>query len=102
MDLYVYIQQLYDYMKRQHQEIAQLQTSMAQLSEEIKKLKEKPSITVERLEYKFDQLKVETLEGTLNIGLNPSDLNNIDDLSVTPRSVTRNRWWKILSLNIVS
>jgi spore germination protein PC len=34
------------------------------------------------MEYKFDQLKVETLEGTLNIGLNPSDLQNIEDLSL--------------------
>ena len=34
------------------------------------------------LEYKFDQLKVETLEGTLNIGLNPTDLQGIEDFSV--------------------
>ena len=34
------------------------------------------------MEYKFDQLKVETLEGTLNIGLNPSDLQAIEDFSV--------------------
>ena len=34
------------------------------------------------MEYKFDQLKVETLEGTLNIGLNPSDLQGIEDFSV--------------------
>ena len=37
---------------------------------------------IDRMEYKFDQLKVETLEGTLNIGLNPSDLQGIEDLSV--------------------
>ena len=84
-------QQLYDYVKWQHQEITNLKASMAELSKEIQKLKDKPSVTVERLEYKFDQLKVETLEGTLNIGLNPSDLNNIDDLSVTPPHIERSQ-----------
>ena len=34
-------------------------------------LKEAPSTKIDRIEYKFDQLKIETLEGTLNIGLNP-------------------------------
>ena len=37
------------------------------------------------MEYKFDQLKVETLEGTLNIGLNPTDLQGIEDFSVPNR-----------------
>ena len=38
------------------------------------------------LEYKFDQLKVETLEGTLNIGLNPSDLQGIEDFSIPSKN----------------
>ncbi|MBS4218037.1 hypothetical protein KHA96_06830 [Bacillus sp. FJAT-49711] len=84
MDLTLFLKQLHEYVVWQQQEINRLQTTMAQLSADIKKLQEKPSVTVERLEYKFDQLKVETLEGTLNIGLNPADLNNIDDFSVVP------------------
>ncbi|MCJ8005974.1 spore germination protein GerPC [Lederbergia wuyishanensis] len=84
MDLKLYLKQLHDYVVWQQQEINRLQETMAQLSADIQKLKEKPSVTVERLEYKFDQLKVETLEGTLNIGLNPADLNNIDDFSAVP------------------
>lgn len=78
-----FIHQLYEYVKWQNQEIMQMKNKIAALSDEVKGLKEKPAITVEKLEYKFDQLKVETLEGTLNIGLNPSDLKEIDDLSVS-------------------
>ncbi|MBS4198656.1 hypothetical protein KHA93_03200 [Bacillus sp. FJAT-49732] len=84
MDLKLYLKQLNEYVAWQQQEINQLQTTMAQLSADVQKLKEKPSITVERLEYKFDQLKVEKLDGTLNIGLNPADLNNIEDFSAVP------------------
>ena len=40
------------------------------------------------MEYKFDQLKVETFEGTLNIGLNPSDLQGIEDFSVPSKNGT--------------
>lgn len=63
-----------------------LQAGLARLTKDVKKLNKTPSITVEKLEYKFDQLKVETLEGTLNIGLNPADLKQIEDLAVPPSS----------------
>jgi len=33
---------------------------------------------LEKIEYKFDQLKVETLEGTLSIGLSPTELAKHD------------------------
>ena len=59
------------------------------LSKEIDALKDKPPINVERLEYKFDQLKIEKLDGTLNIGINPADLNNIEDMEIpTPQNAT--------------
>ncbi|MFD1708026.1 spore germination protein GerPC [Siminovitchia sediminis] len=82
------IHQLYAFLESQQKEIARLKRSLHDLSIELKQLKEKPSVTVERLEYKFDQLKVETLEGTLNIGINPSDLNDIEDLSIPENSQT--------------
>ena len=44
------------------------------MEQKITELQSRPSVHVEKLEYKFDQLKVEKLEGTLNIGLNPTDL----------------------------
>ena len=94
MDFQMYIRQLYDQMYLQHQELSELRSLVTQLSAEVKQLKEKPSVTVERLEYKFDQLKVETLEGTLNIGLNPTDLNAIEDLAVPPKPHSKIYKWK--------
>lgn len=77
------IHQLFFFLEKQQREINQLRQSINYLSDELRQLKEKPPMTVERLEYKFDQLKVETLEGTLNIGINPSDLNSaVEDLSM--------------------
>lgn len=67
--------------------IATLEHTIQKIQEEIKQLKDKPSIRVDKIEYKFDQLKVETLEGTLNIGLNPSDLANIEDFAVENQSL---------------
>lgn len=88
MDIQLYLQQLSNFVQQQQQEINKLQASVFQLSADVQRLKDQPSVTVERLEYKFDQLKVETLEGTLNIGLNPSDLSNIEDLAVPTQTET--------------
>ncbi|MFP7295743.1 spore germination protein GerPC [Neobacillus niacini] len=74
-------------IEAQENRIANLEHSIQKLQDEIRNLKEKPSIRVDKIEYKFDQLKVETLEGTLNIGLNPSDLQNIEDFAVQNQSV---------------
>src|SRR5690606_9664981 len=52
-----------------------------QLQTELTELKEQKGVHIGRLEYKFDQLKVETLEGTLNIGLTPAQLKSaIEDI----------------------
>ena len=64
------------------QRIAVLEQTINKLQQQIKQVQEKPMVHVDRIEYKFDQLKVETLEGTLNIGLNPNDLSGIEDFAV--------------------
>lgn len=84
---YQYIQWLQSYLQAQENRINALEKSLKQMAEEIKSLKEKPHIYVDTIEYKFDQLKVETLEGTLNIGLNPNDLQGIEDFAVNNQSV---------------
>nr|WP_263328376.1 spore germination protein GerPC [Neobacillus sp. Marseille-Q6967] len=75
-------------IQAQENRIASLEKTIQELREEMKQIKEKPSIQVDRIEYKFDQLKVEKLDGTLNIGLNPSDLSAIEDFAVQNQSVT--------------
>jgi spore germination protein PC len=74
-------------LQAQENRIATLEHTIQKLQEEMEQLKDKPSIRVDKIEYKFDQLKVETLDGTLNIGLNPSDLANIEDFAVENQSL---------------
>lgn len=77
-----FLQQLHDVVEKQEQRIQALEGTVAQLKSELEELKDKPKVNVEKIEYRFDQLKVETLEGTLNIGLNPSELQGIDSLEI--------------------
>ncbi len=81
-DLRQYYQWLQNYIQAQDKRIAQLEKSVKQMAEELQQIKAKPSIHVDTIEYKFDQLKVETVQGTLNIGLNPTDLQGIEDLAI--------------------
>ncbi|MCP3742145.1 spore germination protein GerPC [Rossellomorea sp. BNER] len=80
-------QQMYQYIASLNQRITNLEQTIASLQKELKNLENKPAINVEKIEYKFDQLKVETLEGTLNIGLNPNDLGDIEDFAVNTGSM---------------
>jgi spore germination protein PC len=80
-------QQMYQYISSLNQRIINLEETIGNLQRELKSLKDRPSINVENIEYKFDQLKVETLEGTLNIGLNPNDLGDIEDFAVNTGSM---------------
>ncbi|MBS4188829.1 spore gernimation protein [Bacillus sp. FJAT-49705] len=86
-DLYSYLQKLHVFIEHQEKRILSLERKVSKLTEETKTLKDRPAVNVDKIEYKFDQLKVETLEGTLNIGLNPSDLNNIDDFSIENKGI---------------
>lgn len=89
-DFYDYIQRLHLFVESQDKKITQLENLVQTLIEEVNTLKNKPSIKVEKIEYKFDQLKVETLEGTLNIGLNPTDLQAIEDFTVEGKQAVGN------------
>ncbi|MEI5906490.1 spore germination protein GerPC [Bacillus spongiae] len=75
-------QQVMKYIEAQNVKIKQLEDMLNDLQVEVNELKEKPMMNVEKIEYKFDQLKVDTLEGTLNIGMNPNDLSGIEELAV--------------------
>lgn len=68
---YTYIQKLQTTIDEQQKKIDALQKDMDTILQEIQNLKETKKATIDKIEYKFDQLKIETLEGTLNIGLTP-------------------------------
>src|SRR4051794_21768221 len=85
-NLYQILQTMQSYIYRQDQRMRGLQKKIQSLEQTVSELQKRPPVHVDRLEYKFDQLKVETLEGTLNIGLNPSDLQGIEDFSVPTKN----------------
>jgi spore germination protein PC len=81
------IKQLQEIAEKQSKQISTLQELLKAMQQEIIQIKEKPSMNIERIEYKFDQLKVETLEGTLNIGLTPGSTGEIEDFLVTQNNL---------------
>ncbi|WP_047153870.1 spore germination protein GerPC [Aneurinibacillus tyrosinisolvens] len=82
------IRELQDEVAAQQQgSINQLAKTVQQLQREISLLKTQRPVIVEKMEYKFDQLKVEKLEGTLNIGVTPNSLGNIDQLTANDQTV---------------
>ncbi|NQD65368.1 spore gernimation protein [Bacillus haikouensis] len=80
---YLTPQQLYQYIENLNTKIVALEKKVTKLTEELHTVRDSPKINVEKIEYKFDQLKVESLDGTLNIGLNPGGLKEeIEDFVV--------------------
>ncbi|WP_309120454.1 spore germination protein GerPC [Paenibacillus sp.] len=53
--------------------VCRLTERLERLEDEIDRLKRRPAPTIERIEYRFDQLKIDTLQGTLHIGVRPED-----------------------------
>ncbi|PPA72370.1 spore germination protein GerPC [Jeotgalibacillus proteolyticus] len=69
------MQQLYYQISLLQQQLKECMDRLVQMEQRFEERNSSPSsVHIEKIEYKFDQLKVETLEGTLSIGLTPSDL----------------------------
>lgn len=86
-DFLHYLKKLHLFVEHQSKKIIKMEKMIAELQNEVASLKDRPPVQIGNIEYKFDQLKVETLEGTLNIGLNPTDLNGIEDFAVDQKSL---------------
>jgi spore germination protein PC len=89
-ELYTYLQKMHSFVQSQEKRILELEKTVKSLSKELSDVKSRPPVQIDTIEYKFDQLKVETLEGTLNIGLNPSDLEGIEDFEVKNKGISTN------------
>lgn len=91
-DLYTYLQQLQQMIAQQQEQICTLETKVQELTSQVEELKRNPPSSIGKVEYKFDQLKVETLSGTLNIGLNPftSSGGTIEDFDVDTETLKVN------------
>lgn len=91
-DWFTYLQQLYSTIQSQQQQLQQLQEAVQRLTAELEDLKRNPPQSIGKVEYKFDQLKVENLNGTLNIGLNPFNSSGeaIEDFDVETETLKVN------------
>ncbi|WP_209124640.1 spore germination protein GerPC [Alkalihalobacillus sp. BA299] len=79
-----YFEKMNEYLQAQNEKILQLEQQLTQMQEELSQLKQNPSGShIDKIEYKFDQLKIERLEGTLNIGISPNGSTGpIEDFNV--------------------
>lgn len=87
-----YFSQLNEYLKWQTERMRYLECRIESLAQEVESLKRQRGVTIEKIEYNFDQLKVETLEGTLNVGLSPAGLGeqSLDDATVGGKVIRTN------------
>ncbi|HHY72540.1 MAG TPA: spore gernimation protein GerPC [Bacillus bacterium] len=76
--IHYYLYQVDSYLRVQQNQIQRLQEEVRSLQEKVNNLRDPQTTNIERIEYKFDQLKIETLEGTLNIGLTPQGMSDPD------------------------
>jgi spore germination protein PC len=101
MFIYDYLVKLRRYLSWQTKKIQSLEQRLLLLENQLKELEQQPHTTIERIEYKFDQLKVETLEGTLNIGITPNGVGGaIEDFAVQPEKVVVPKPEPVLFRNI--
>ena len=71
------------YLEKQEQRILTLEAEISSLKTKLQQLTAQNPVTIEKIEYKFDQLKIERLEGTLNIGVNPGEIEEFSDSAVS-------------------
>ncbi|MEN1970358.1 spore germination protein GerPC [Lentibacillus sp. N15] len=78
-----------------HQHIQEQDHKIKNLESQLKKIEQSSQdhqhTTIEKIEYNFDQLKIERLDGTLHIGLSPGDLANMDQLGINQRNTVENK-----------
>ncbi|WP_159462048.1 spore germination protein GerPC [Salirhabdus sp. Marseille-P4669] len=80
---------LEQWIRNQSHKIKALEERLDYLEGQLQTMQEQKSTSVEKIEYHFDQLKIETLEGTLNIGLSPQGIDSADELSI-PNPLVKN------------
>ncbi|WP_281887989.1 spore germination protein GerPC [Paenibacillus sp. YYML68] len=87
-----YYQKLHRYLQWQTERIRSLELRLDAMAQELEAVKKQERIRIDKIEYNFDQLKVETLEGTLNVGISPSgfDSSGIEDLAVGGKAIVTN------------
>ncbi len=81
-ELLQYLYEMHLFHQHQRKKIKKMEAEIEQLRETVQRLNDQPGTNIERIEYSFDQLKIETLEGTLNIGLTPTGGEPIEEMII--------------------
>jgi spore germination protein PC len=79
---YMWLNQMYRMIGMQSDKIMKLENEINALKGLIQEVQETPKQSIGTIEYKFDQLKVENLNGTLVIGLRHGETGEIEDMWV--------------------
>lgn len=70
------IRYLYYENARLQDRLKRIEERLERHGERLEAVERKPTHAVEKIEYRFDQLKIESLQGTLHIGVKPEDVKS--------------------------
>ncbi|OPA77780.1 hypothetical protein BVG16_15235 [Paenibacillus selenitireducens] len=76
-----YFHQLHTYINWQTDRINKLETNLEELKKELTGIRNQKQISIDKIEYRFDMLKMENLNGTLVIGVTPDGAKSIEDMA---------------------
>lgn len=74
--------QLYTQLLWQSEKLGKMDRKLDAILVELQAIRGQKPVNVEKIEYNFDQLKVEKLDGTLNIGITPDNAKSIEQLAL--------------------
>lgn len=82
-----HLQQLHSYINWQADKINKLESNVEEIKKELTDFKNQKQIAIDKIEYRFDLLKVENLNGTLVIGVTPDGAKSIEEMAKNGCSV---------------
>jgi len=82
---YMWLEQIQRVIRMQSDKILRMENEIVELKRLIQNIQETPKQTIGSIEYKFDQLKVENLNGTLIIGLRHGESGEIEDMWIADK-----------------
>ncbi|WP_127586085.1 spore germination protein GerPC [Paenibacillus koleovorans] len=79
--------QLYTQLLWQSEKLIKIENQLEDVLAELDAIRKQKPVNVEKIEYNFDQLKVEKLDGTLNIGITPDNAKSIEQFAIGDNDV---------------
>lgn len=76
-----YFNQLHTYIQWQASKMDNVEKKLEEVNKELADLQHKKQISIDKIEYRFDQLKIENLNGTLVIGVTPEGVKSLENMA---------------------